>query len=337
MTSRRRFLIRSALGFGALGIGALGRGAAVRAAVRRDDDAVGERAVGPFAVATWPFGAAACAEAWRVITAGGSALDAVEAGARQTEADPDNVSVGLGGLPDAEGRVTLDASVMTGEGDAGAVAALEGILHPVSVARRVMERTPHVLLAGDGAQRFAIAEGFPVQDLNTEKSRAAWRRWLAEEGRDAPAANREAHDTIGILARDAGGHLAGACSTSGAAFKLPGRVGDSPIVGAALFVDATAGAACATGLGEEVIRTAGSFLVVELMRGGLSPAAACRAAVQRIVRRNMRRGDLPETLQVGFLAFDVRGRIGAWAVRPGFSYAVHDAGGSRLRDAPDEL
>jgi isoaspartyl peptidase/L-asparaginase-like protein (Ntn-hydrolase superfamily) len=292
----------------------------------------------PFVTATWPFGADACAAAWEVLDGGGSALDAVEAGARRVEADPAIDSVGLGGLPDRDGRVTLDASIMTGDGRAGAVAAVAGILHPVTAARRVMEHTPHLLLAGEGARRFALEHGVASRDLLTPQAAAAWQRWRDAEGRRrAPHADGKNHDTIGLVARDASGRMAGACSTSGMAFKLPGRVGDSPIIGAALYVDDDVGAACATGQGEEVLRVAGSFLVVELMRGGAAPDAACRQVVERIVRGHEARGGHAAGLQVGFLAADRSGSIGAWAVRRGFSIAIRDRSGARLVDARHAL
>ncbi|HSE11906.1 MAG TPA: N(4)-(beta-N-acetylglucosaminyl)-L-asparaginase, partial [Rudaea sp.] len=254
-------------------------------------------------------------------------LDAVESGARVPEADLKNHSVGRAGYPDRDGHVSLDASIMDGDGSCGAVAALEHIAHPVSVARRVMEKTPHVLLVGAGALQFALEQGFAREDLLTPESEQAWKEWQkATQYRPAApgllpggAAN---HDTIGMLARDAHGRLAGACTTSGLAWKLRGRVGDSPIVGAGLYVDNEAGAATSTGVGEEVIRNGGSFLVVELMRQGRTPQEACREAVRRIARRK------PKTareIQVGFLAMNRDGDVGAWALQKGFSYAVCDA------------
>jgi N4-(beta-N-acetylglucosaminyl)-L-asparaginase len=304
--SRRAFLRRSA------GASAL---AALVPAGRADLGA--GAAAGPVVIATWNQRRAIPA-AWAVLAPGGRALDAVEAGAREPEADPTDTSVGLGGLPDRDGRVTVDACIMDEAGRCGAVAALEHILHPVSVARRVMERTPHVMLVGEGAYRFARAQGFPRTNLLTEASRQAWRRWLVTS-RYRPVANIERHDTIGIVALGADGHLAGACTTSGMAYKMHGRVGDSPIIGAGLFVDDAVGAATATGVGEEVIRVAGSHLVVELMRQGYDPADACREAVVRIVRRT------PSNLadvQVGFLALRKDGAYGGYAIRHGFNYSV---------------
>ncbi|HLT46833.1 MAG TPA: N(4)-(beta-N-acetylglucosaminyl)-L-asparaginase [Rubricoccaceae bacterium] len=307
-TSRRAFLKRSA---------ALGALAALPGAARAAPE---ER---PVVVATWD-NRAAVAAAWAVLGAGGRALDAVEAGARVAEADPNDTSVGLGGLPDRDGRVTLDACIMDERHRCGAVAALEHVLHPVSVARRVMEATPHVMLVGEGALRFALDQGFERTGLLTEASERAWRDWLATSGY-VPPAGPDHHDTIGIVAVGADGHLSGACSTSGLAFKMHGRVGDSPIIGAGLFVDDAVGAATATGVGEEVVRVAGSHVVVERMRAGDAPEAACRAAVERIVEKSPH--DLAD-VQVGFLALRKDGAVGGYALRPGFVYTVQtpDAG-----------
>ena len=290
-------------------------------------------AAGPKVISTWPHGLPANAEAFRVLNAGGSVLDAVEAGARVPEADPEVRTVGLGAYPDREGRVTLDASIMGPDGDCGSVAALQHILHPISVARRVMTETPHVMLVGEGAHGFAKAQGFTDVELLTAVAKTEYETWLREKGPERPAVNVENHDTIGLLARDAGGRLAGACTTSGASYKYAGRVGDSPIIGAGLYVDGAVGAATATGWGEAVIRACGSFLVVELMRQGMSPQAACEAAVQRVIEKNPDWRDI----QVGFIALARDGRHGAYCIAPGFSYAVHDAGGAELFDAPSEL
>ena len=324
MTDRRRFLAASLA-------------AAVTTAVSRSARAGTAAPAGkrPRVVSTWDFGVAANQAAWQVLSKGGNVLDAVEAGARVPEADPKNHSVGRAGYPDRDGRLTLDASIMDGNGDCGAVAAIEHIAHPISVARRVMEKTPHVLLVGDGALQFALEQGFAKEDLLTPDSEQAWREWL-KKSEYKPSANSENetygkgkpgdahnHDTLGLLAVDAQGRLAGACTTSGMAWKLHGRVGDSPIIGAGLYVDNEVGGATSTGVGEEVIRTAGSFLVVELMRQGRSPQQACEEAVRRIVRKRMKAA---KDLQVGFLALNRQGEVGAYAIQKGFTYAVCDAG-----------
>lgn len=286
-------------------------------------------------VSTWDFGAAANAAGWAARQAGGSALDMVEAGGRVAEADESNSSVGLGGLPDRDGHVTLDACVMTWAGDTGAVCALEDVVHAVSVARAVMEKTPHTMLVGTGARAFAVDQGFPTQTLLTPRAEAAWREWL-KTAEYAPRANSENtdwggqpggpgnHDTIGLLAIGADDRMAGACTTSGMAFKMRGRVGDSPIIGAGLYVDDEIGGCTATGVGEDVVRVAGSHAVVEAMRAGLDPTAACRRVIERLARL---RGTKVAASQVALLALDKQGRAGAFALQPGFTYAVTDATG----------
>jgi len=320
MTSRREFLTSCALA-GA----ALGTGNAPRARAEQPGADPGQ----PLVLSTWNFGQAANAAAWHVLQQSGPALDAVEQGAWVPESDPDITSVGLGGQPDRDGHVTLDACIMDHDGQAGSVCFLEGYEHPVSVARRVMEDTPHVMLAGDGARQFAAARGFPARNLLTERARQDWQEWRREAKYD-PRANAERHDTLGILARDGEGRLAGACTTSGMAFKLHGRVGDSPIIGAALFVDGQVGCATATGHGEFVMRTLGSFLVVELMRQGRSPQQACEEAIERIAADL---GNDPGEVQVGYLAMDTSGRVGAFAVKPGFQYALRNGSRDLVADA----
>lgn len=275
----------------------------------------------PIVLSTWDFGLQANVEAWKILNNGGRALDAVEAGARVPEGDPNERSVGLGGLPDREGRVTLDSCIMDEHGNCGSVACLEHIVHPVSVARMVMEKTPHVMLVGDGALQFALANGFRKEKLLTKESEKIWKEWL-KKSEYKPVANIENHDTIGIIALDSQGNLSGACTTSGMAFKMRGRVGDSPIIGAGLYVDNEIGAATSTGVGEEVIRIVGCHLVVELMRQGNSPEDACRLAVERIVKNNPVKA---KEVQVGFLALNKQGEYGAYCLQPGFTYAVHDA------------
>jgi N4-(beta-N-acetylglucosaminyl)-L-asparaginase len=289
----------------------------------------------PIVISTWDFGKAANAAAWEVLSKKGRALDAVEAGVRVPEADPDNHSVGYGGLPDRDGYVTLDACIMDENSNCGSVMFLENIVHPISVARLVMEKTPHIMLAGDGALQFALANGFKKENLLTPESEKIWKDWL-KSSRYEPVINAENkmytppsklnppggplnHDTIGMLALDDSGNLSGACTTSGLAFKIHGRVGDSPIIGAGLFVDNEIGAATSTGMGEEVIRIVGSHLVVEFMRQGFSPRESCRKAVERIVVRDPQKA---KNLQVGFLAMKKDGSFGAYCIQKGFTYAV---------------
>ncbi|MCS6929946.1 MAG: N(4)-(beta-N-acetylglucosaminyl)-L-asparaginase [Saprospiraceae bacterium] len=282
----------------------------------------------PVVIATWD-NRSATAAAWNILSAGGRALDAVEAGARVAEADPNDTSVGYGGLPDRDGNVTLDACIMDEKGNAGSVTYLQHIKHPVSVARRIMEKTPHVILSGDGALAFALQEGFPKENLLTEEARRQWEAWKIKS-EYKPVINRERHDTIGILALDMQGRLSGACSTSGLAFKMRGRVGDSPIIGAGLFVDNEIGAATATGLGELVLKTLGSFLIVEEMRRGKHPQRATELAIRRIAYKYPQQA---RENQVGFLALDRLGRHGAFSLQPGFNYALYQDGQNRLFEA----
>ena len=321
MASRRDFLQSSLLAGAALAL----------PAARAKDGAVAPAGGAARVVSTWDFGVGANAAAWRVLATGGNALDAVEAGARWAESELCNPTVGRCGNPDRDGILTLDASIMAGDGRCGAVAALEDIDRPVSVARAVMEKSPHVFLVGAGAQQFALANGFRKTPLLTDGARQAWREWL-KTSQYAPQINAERmsrpgdsrnHDTLGILALDAQGRLAGACTTSGMAWKLHGRVGDSPVIGAGLYVDNEVGAATASGVGEEMIRNAASFLVVELMRQGRSPADACREAIERVVRK---RPEDSKRLQVCFLALGRDGRVGAFALHKGFVYALQDGG-----------
>ncbi len=282
----------------------------------------------PIVVSTWKHGMAANEAAWKILSQRGSALDAVEAGVRVTESDPDNMSVGLGGLPDREGFVTLDACIMDENNKCGSVAFLQDIENPISVARKVMEKTQHVMLAGEGAKQFAVEQGFKTTNLLTPKAKKAWEEWK-KESKYQPVINIENHDTIGMLAIDERGNLSGACTTSGMAYKLHGRVGDSPIIGAGLFVDNEVGAACATGMGEAVIRIAGTAVIVELMRNGRSPEEACKEAVYRIIAKHK---DLTN-LQVGFLALNKNGEYGGFSVYKGFNYAVHTNAENKLIDA----
>jgi N4-(beta-N-acetylglucosaminyl)-L-asparaginase len=283
----------------------------------------------PIVLSTWNFGLQANVEAWKILSNGGRALDAVEAGAKVPEADPNETSVGYGGLPDRDGKVTLDACIMDENGNCGSVAFLQHIIHPISVARAVMEKTPHVMLVGEGALQFALANGFQKNKLLTPKAEKAWKEWLKEK-KYKPVINVENHDTIGIIALDASGNLSGACTTSGMAFKMHGRVGDSPIIGAGLYVDNEVGAATSTGVGEEVIRIVGCHLVVELMRQGRSPEEACKEAVNRILKKNAVKA---KDIQVGFLALNKSGEYGAYCLQKGFNYAVHTSHGNTLYDS----
>lgn len=271
----------------------------------------------PLVISTWNHGLQANEPAWEILKNNGNALDAVEAGVRVIESDPENASVGIGGRPDREGHVTLDACIMDQNSMCGAVAALENIENPISVARKVMEETPHVMLVGQGALEFAKEQGFEEKNLLTKDSEEAWKTWMVESKYE-PIINIENHDTIGMLAMDSEGNLSGACTTSGLAFKRRGRVGDSPIIGAGLFVDNEIGAACATGLGEAIIRVSGSAIIVELMRNGLSPEAACKEAVERIIKVH----GIDAVFQIGFLAINKKGEHGGYSLFSAFNYAL---------------
>lgn len=283
----------------------------------------------PQVLSTWNHGMPANDKAWEVLNSGGTIVDAVEQGVMVTENDISNLSVGLQGLPDREGIVTLDASIMKGDGSCGSVAFVRQVKHPITLARKVMEKTPHVMLAGEGARLFAISEGMPIeQEELSPKAREAYMRWK-ENAKYQPVINIENHDTIGMVGMDENGAMAGSCTTSGLAYKMHGRVGDSPIIGAGLFVDEEVGAATATGLGEEVIRICGAFLIVELMRQGRTPQEACEEAVKRAVSKSK---DIDNT-QIGFLALNKEGEFGAFAIRPGFNFARHHNQGKSLTDA----
>lgn len=275
----------------------------------------------PLVICTWDFHNAS-AKAWEVLKKGGSSLDAVEQGVMVEENDATNQSVGVGGRPDRDGNVTLDACIMDKEGNCGAVLALRHIANPVSVARKVMEETPHVMLAGKGAEQFAYEMGFEKTNLLTDKSKQEWLEWK-KTSNYKPVINIENHDTIGMLAIDKNGDISGACTTSGLAYKMAGRVGDSPIIGAGLFVDNEVGGATATGMGEEVVRTVGSFLIVELMRQGKSPQEACEEGVKRIIAKNQDKQDF----QIGFIAVNKKGEVGGYCIHPGFTYRTYSEEG----------
>ena len=282
----------------------------------------------PIVISTWLHGIPANEASIKVLKKNGSALDAVEAGVRVTEADAENQSVGLGGRPDSEGNVTLDACIMDSDGNAGAVGFLQNIKHPISVARKVMEETDHVMLAGKGALKFALSKGFKRENLLTEASRRGWLEWQKNNRIKDSWGPNDDHDTITSLAQDNDGNLSGACTTSGLAYKLHGRVGDSPIIGAGMYVDNEIGAAGATGVGELVMKTCGSFLVVELMRQGYSAMEACNEAVDRIVQQEGGK----TKLQVGYIALGKDGSIGYSSIQKGFQYALYKDGVNKLHD-----
>ena len=312
MTTRRKF-IKSALPF------------TVGTALLSNQKVLGNSLPGnvgfnkPIVISTWDFGLEANKDAWAILNNKGRALDAVEAGVKVAENDLHSLSVGLAGLPDREGHTTLDACIMDENYNCGSVAFLEKIKNPISVARKVMEKTPHIMLVGEGAQKFALENGFELDDYKNPEAIKAYKEWL-KTAQYKPIINIENHDTIGMIAMDNTGNLSGACTTSGLSYKVRGRVGDSPIIGAGLYVDNEIGAATATGTGEEVIRIAGTHLVVELMRNGKSPYEACKAAVERMIKI---RKEKTKDFQVGFIALNKNGEFGGYCLQPGFNYAVY--------------
>jgi N4-(beta-N-acetylglucosaminyl)-L-asparaginase len=327
MANRRKFIKTAALGSAALALSSF------KTKIEEVSESSLNKAKKPIVLSTWNFGLQANEAAWEILKNNGRALDAVEAGVKIPEGDPKERSVGYGGRPDRDGRVTLDACIMDEYANIGSVACLEHIKHPISVARAVMEKTPHVMLVGDGALQFALSQGFKKENLLVEESEKEWKEWL-KTSQYKPIVNIENHDTIGMIAMDVHGNLSGACTTSGMAYKMHGRLGDSPIIGAGLYVDNEIGAATATGHGEEVIRIAGCHLVVELMRLGRTPQQACEEAVQRIIKLTKLRNKNLKDIQVGFIALNKKGQSGSYCVQGGFNYAVHDGSGNRLIDAP---
>lgn len=297
---------------------ALGAGCRTSTVYSGKDSSTPER---PLVVSTWPFGKPANEKALSIVEQGGGGIDAVVGGIGVAESDLGNSSVGAGGLPNAEGSVQLDACIMSGPGhQAGGVAAIEGIEHPVAVARRVMEKTPHVLLVGDGAKQFALKEGFPEKDLSSEEAKRQWLEWKAGQN------NEKGHDTIAMLVLMPDGNVYGGCSTSGLAWKIPGRVGDSPIIGSGLYVDNEVGAAGATGVGENVMRYCATYQIVEYMRQGASPTEACAETILRIAKKDPRGIDL----SINFVALRKDGAYGAAGVGKGFDYAVSYPGYSEV-------
>ena len=343
----RRYFLQSSV-FGSIGL-LLGRRAVASPAAGSGLAVTGK----PVVISTWDAGLAANKGAWEVLGRNGSALDAVEAGVKVTESSI-NCCVGLGANPDRDGIVTLDASIMDHQWNCGSVGALERIKHPISVARRVMEKTPHVILVGEGAQQFAVAEGFPLEPKElSDDAKKAYEQWLKKSeykpvinientknggGGTSQEENFEAapaklpgggwnHDTIGMVAMDAAGNLSGSVTTSGMGFKMRGRLGDSPIIGSGLFVDNEVGAVTSTGQGEDVIRVCGSHSVVEFMRQGMSPEDACKAAVEKVVRIKKEKA---KDIQVAFIALNKKGEAGGYAIQKGFSYAIKNAGEERM-------
>ena len=326
MLQRRKFIALSSLGLTSFSFAGFTAG---KIAARK-----------PIVISTWDAGIAANQAAWKILSKGGRALDAVEQGVMVTESSQ-NCCVGLGANPDRDGFVTLDSCIMDEYSNCGSVAFLERVKHPVSVARRVMEKTPHVMLVGSGAQQFAVEEGFPLEPQKlSEDAEKSYKQWLKKSDYK-PVINIENtknknqqtayaptrfdngewnHDTIGMVAMDAAGNLSGSCTTSGMGFKMRGRLGDSPIIGAGLFVDNEVGAATATGQGEDVIRICGSHLVVELMRQGLSPENACKKAVERIIK--IKGSKAAKEIQVGFIAINKQGEYGGYCIQKGFNFAV---------------
>ena len=267
----------------------------------------------PIAICTWQF-TQANLTAGKALEEGKSALDAAILGVEVEEENIKNTTVGKGGAPDREGNVTLDACVMDHTGNCGAVVCVEHITHVAALAKEVMLQTPHVMLAAKGAEEFAYSIGVKKEELLTQSSREAWQNWL-KTSKYQPIINIENHDTIGMLTIDQNGDLSGACTTSGLSYKMKGRVGDSPIIGSGLFVDNEIGGAAATGMGEEVIKTVGSFLIVELMRNGMSPQEACEEAIDRIVKKNKGYQDF----QIAYIAINKKGETGAYCIHPGFT------------------
>ena len=271
-------------------------------------------------------------KAGQMLDKGEHALDAAVAGVAIEEENPKNTTVGYGGAPDRTGKVTLDACVMNHLGDCGSVVAVENIVNVARLAKDVMEKTPHVMLSGKGAEEFAISQGYKKTDLLTDKSKKEWEEWLKDQDY-RPIINIENHDTIGMLCIDKNNNLSGACTTSGLAYKMKGRVGDSPIIGSGLFIDNKIGGAVATGLGEEVVKTVGSFLVVELMRQGLSPQEACEKAVKRIVSNNSQENKF----QVAYIAINKKGEVGSYSIEPGFTYMDYVNGENKEIFSKSEL
>ncbi|MGD8780975.1 MAG: N(4)-(beta-N-acetylglucosaminyl)-L-asparaginase [Ignavibacteria bacterium] len=331
MTSRRKF-IQNTLALASTSVlSKFAFASPLEKALRKTGEANSEndKVQRPVVISTWNFGVKANESAWEILDAGGRCLDAVEAGVRVIEADPSITTVGYGGYPDKDGYVTLGSCIMDEYGNAGSVAFLQDIMHPSSVARLVMEKTPFVMLVGSGAHEFALANGFKEENLLTKEIEQAWKEWDKEINSEIRKIDKNNHDTIGMLALDVAGNIAGVCTTSGLQYKMHGRVADSAIIGAGLFSDNEVGAATATGMGEAVIKITGSHTVVEQMRQGKSPQEACKEAVYRIAEKQKNYKDF----QVAFIALNKEGEIGAYAIRKGFQYAVYAENENRLVDS----
>tara|TARA_B110000008_G_scaffold157385_1_gene158251 strand:+ start:742 stop:1725 length:984 start_codon:yes stop_codon:yes gene_type:complete len=322
MSNRRTFIKGSVLG--AIGTAIFPKIISAKKEIQNSNSKLGF----PIVISTWEHGIAANNAAMKILVNGGRAIDAVESGVKVSEADPEIMSVGFGGLPDREGKVTLDACIMDETGNCGAVSFLQHIKHPISVARKIMDETPHVMLSGKGALQFALENGFTKENLLTSKAKKKWQDWL-KKSEYKPIINVENHDTIGQLALDKEGNISGACTTSGLSWKMHGRVGDSPIIGAGMYVDNEVGGCCATGLGEAVMKTLGSFLIVELMRQGASPQEACEEAIARIIKNQNYKN-----MQIGYIAINKKGEHGSFAVHHGFNYALHQGGRNQMFDSP---
>jgi len=306
---KRRKFIRST---GQVGLGLAVASCGVNPDREQKASAIRASSNGPVSICTWEF-ANANQVSGNALEKGKSALDAAIEGVSIEEADIKNTTVGKGGTPDREGRVTLDACVMAPDGNAGSVVYVQNITHVASLARMVMEKTPHVMLAGNGAEEFGYQNGFEKENLLTEDSKSAYKEWLKEKDY-SPIINIENHDTIGMLTLDKNGDIAGACTTSGLGYKMAGRVGDSPIIGSGLYIDNEVGGATSTGLGEEIMKQVGSFLIVELMRNGMSPSEACKEAVMRTVKKAKN----IEDFQIGYIAINKAGETGSFCLQKGF-------------------
>ena len=321
MSNRRTFIKGSVLG--AIGTAIFPKIISAKKEIQNSNSKLGF----PIVISTWKHGIAANNAAMKILVNGGKAIDAVESGVKVSEADPEIMSVGFGGLPDREGKVTLDACIMDETGNCGAVSFLQHIKHPISVARKIMDETPHVMLSGKGALQFALENGFTKENLLTSQAKKKWQDWL-KKSEYKPIINVENHDTIGLLALDEKGNISGACTTFGLSWKMHGRVGDSPIIGAGMYVDNEVGGCCATGLGEAVMKTLGSFLIVELMRQGATPQEACEEAIARIIKNQNYKN-----MQIGYIAINKKGEHGSFAVHHGFNYALHQGGKNQMFDS----